>query len=236
MARIKRGEEITHWCYLCVSSVSASRDGITGRIRVPVIEVLSASSGRSNKITLARVELVGIGRPLAEYLASDPTLIYGLSPSQFEEFVCEQLHRMGFEPQRVGNIFQRDGGVDIIFRSREPAILPILGAAQVKHHHHPAIKEGVSSVRDLAGTIAGHPFNIGLFVTNTSFTPDAEWFVRERAKLLRLRGFTDIKRWLSENFSDNEEWREFPETIELCPGVTIRVRPGFQSDLRTPLI
>jgi hypothetical protein len=68
---------------------------------------------------------------------------------------------------------------------------------------------------------------MGLLITNTSFTPDAEWFAREKAHLLKLRGFTDIKRWLEGNFASDEEWREFPETIEVCPGLVIPIRPSL---------
>jgi hypothetical protein len=42
--------------------------------------------------------------------------------------------------------------------------------------------------------------------------------------LVRLRGFEDIQRWLVDNFAADEEWREMPETIELAPGVIVKVR------------
>jgi len=60
----------------------------------------------------------------------------------------------------------------------------------------------------LAGAILGHPFNAGFVVTNTTFSPDAEWYAREHAKLIRLRGFDDIRRWVCGNFTDEAEWRE----------------------------
>jgi hypothetical protein len=151
--------------------------------------------------------------------------MHRLTPSQFEELICDRLDAMGFEPKLVGGTYRKDGGVDIVFWPRSRSSFPILGAAQVKHHRQGSSREGVGSVRDLAGTIAAHPFNVGFLVTNTSFTPDAEWFAREKAKLLRLRGFTDIRRWLSGNFSDCEEWRELPESIEVCPGVVVPIRP-----------
>jgi hypothetical protein len=133
---------------------------------------------------------------------------------------------MGFEPQRIGDTYQKDGGIDIIFWPRIATPLPILGAAQVKHHKKMSTKEGVRSVRDLAGTINGQPFSVGLLVTSTSFTPDAEWFVRERAKLLKLRGLSDIGRWLKGNFTSDEEWREFPSAIEVRPGFVVPIRPS----------
>lgn len=223
-ARQYRGEPTTHWCYECVAAVEVVKEQITGRVRVPMVRVLSARAGEPSTIALARVELIGVGRQLAEHIALDPLLIHCLTPPQFEELICDRLYAMGFEPKQVGGTYQKDGGIDIIFWPRSKPSFPILGAAQVKHHRKDSTREGVGSVRDLAGAIAAHPFNVGLLVTNTSFTPDAEWFAREKAQLLRLRGFTDIKRWLNGNFDDSEEWRELPESIEVCPGVVVPIR------------
>jgi hypothetical protein len=206
-----------------VSVVDVHKDTITGRIRVPIVDVLSPTTQKPVSIALARVELVGVGRALSERMALNPSLVHDLSPSQFEELVCDRLYAMGFEPRLVGETNRKDGGIDIIFWSRQ-SVFPILGAAQVKHHRQQSKKEGVGSVRDLAGTIAGHPFNVGLLITNTSFTPDAKWFAKKKASILRLREFADIKRWLNDNFSDEEEWREIPDVIEVCPGVIIQVR------------
>ena len=52
----------------------------------------------------------------------------------------------------------------------------------------------------------------------------AQWFARERAKLVRLRDYNDISRWLLDDFSNAAEWREIPKEIELCPGVSVRIR------------
>ena len=131
---------------------------------------------------------------------------------------------MGFEPKRTGRVNARDGGIDILFWPRGASAFPILGAAQVKHHRNPRTTNGAETIRDFAGAIASHPFNAGIIVTNTSFTPDADWFARERAKLVRLRDFSDIRRWLLDNFTDEQEWRELPASLELCPGVVVKLR------------
>jgi len=181
------------------------------RLSAPVLEPL-------------RVELVGVGRLLAERLAADPSLIHTLTPSEFEGFVCDRLFAMGLEPRRVGGLNQRDGGVDIVFWPRSKGAFPFLGAAQVKHHRDSCCTEGPATVREFYGAIANLSFNAGLLVTNTGFTPDAEWYAREHARLIRLRGFSDIRRWLLEDFDDAAEWRELPSSIELCPGVKVKIR------------
>lgn len=227
-ARWRRGEEATHWCHACVVSLGL----IDEAIQIDQSETTPLTLGplfdwadSQAIITPVRVGLVDISGQLASRLVSDPSLIHSLSPSQFEEFICGRLYSMGFEPRQVSRTNQRDGGIDIIFWPRRTDVFPFLGAAQVKHHNQISKRQGVGSVRDFAGTIAGHPFNMGLLITNTSFTPDAEWFAREKAKLLKLRGFGDIRRWLAGDFSSDEEWREIPEAIEVCPGLVIPLRP-----------
>lgn len=232
-ARMYRGHVISHWCYDCIMAASPGpKDFITGRIRIPIVQVVQQPTVGLTSDTqfdlplfaAAQVQLIGIGGILSERLLDTPSLVHQLTPAQFEEFICDRLAAMGFEPKRVGSTNRKDGGIDILFWPRSKSSFPFLGAAQVKHHRDPATKEGPSSVRDFAGAIAGQPINAGLIITNTSFTPDAEWFCRQRAKLLRLRGFTDISRWILNNFNDEAEWREIPKSIEICPGVVIDIR------------
>jgi hypothetical protein len=252
LARVYRREPTTHWCRQCIlASDPSPQDPETGRIRVPAVLVTHRASqepvrelpplepipaphgtNRASRElvtqlplwTPIQVEFIGIGHILSDQLAKDPSLIYSIKSGEFEEFICDRLFAMGFEPRRVGETNRKDGGVDVVFWPRLTGAFPFLGAAQVKHHHNPVIKEGSGTVRDFAGTIAGFPFNAGLLITNTLFTPDAEWFAREHAKLIRLRDFRDIRRWLFNNFDDEAEWREIPNSIELCPGIVIRIR------------
>ncbi|MDO8836906.1 MAG: restriction endonuclease [Vicinamibacterales bacterium] len=150
--------------------------------------------------------------------------MHSLTPSQFEAFVCDRLFAMGFEPRQVGKTNRKDGGVDIVFWPRANLSFPFLGAVQLKHHRNVLEHEGPKVVREFAGAIAGHPFNAGVVVTNTSFSPDAEWFAQQHARLVRLRGFSDLCRWIAGAFGDDAEWREVPKSIELCPGIVIKIR------------
>ncbi len=232
-ARMYRDQPTTHWCYHCIQGSSPVVEQITGRLRVPIVQV----TGERERIKLdmgplfesvvepIKVELIGIGPALIEKILADLSLIYQLSPSQFEELICERLYAMGLEPRRIGRTNQKDGGVDVVFWPRLAGAFPFLGAAQVKHHKEPRIKEGPSTVRDFAGVLANNSsFNAGVIVTNTSFTPDAQWFAKERAKLIKLREISDVRRWLKNGFTGEEEWREIPAFIELCPGVTVKIR------------
>lgn len=225
-ARFYRGETASHWCVPCVEASGAEPDKVTRAYRVPTVRVLDAAANRlsSRRVIPVRVELIGIGEALTQHLAGDPSLIHSLRPDQFEEFICDRLSTMGFEPLRTRSTHAKDGGIDILFWPRNADAFPILGAAQVKHHRDPKHTVGSPIVREFAGSLAGHNFSAALLVTNTSFTPDARWAAEQHAPLLRLRDFEDIRRWLANNFASAAEWREIPRAIELCPGVVIPLR------------
>lgn len=230
-------EPTGHWCTDCIATSGAALDPSNGRLRVAVVKVLANRQDPTTRtdalrtaqpelsgLAVGRVELLGIGARLSPILEANETLIHALTPPQFQEFVCERLDAMGFEPRQVGDTYQRDGGIDILFWPRLG--FPFLGAVQAKHHRDPGRKEGPSAVRDFAGVLSGHPINVGLLVTNTSFTADAKWFAQHKSPLLRLRDFADLQRWLAGNFSDAEEWREIPEALEVCPGLVVPIGSG----------
>jgi len=211
-----------------MSSLDDPNNHVAGRFRISAVRVTRHRQvGVESQLPLFNpltIQLIGIGQLLSQAISKEPTLIHRLTPNELEELICDRLSAMNFEPRRTGAINRKDGGVDIVFWPRQNSAFPFLGAAQVRHHSDSKVKEGPPSVRDFAGVIAGHPFNVGLLITNTSFSPDAEWFAREHAKLIRLRDFSDIRRWLWNNFDDEAEWREIPNEIELCPGVVLKIR------------
>jgi hypothetical protein len=63
-----------------------------------------------------------------------------------------------------------------------------------------------------------------MIVTNTSFTADARDFAARAPALMRLRDFSDLMRWVADNFVDDAEWREIPRRIQLCEGIFVDVR------------
>ena len=99
---------------------------------------------------------------------------------------------------------------------------PFLGAVQAKHHRSPNRTTGAESVRAFRGALR-LPVNIGIMITNTNFTPDAKWFAEQYPVGLRLRDTRDLQRWIKGNFTDDCDWREFPDRIELCPGMWVDI-------------
>ncbi len=233
-ARFYRGEKSLHLCVNCVLDADPPPpEKLTGRIRMPAVQVMQQQLRLETVVQEAqwqprlqpiRIEAVGIAPALVRQLATDPELVHRLSADEFEEFICDRLYAMGMEPKRVGGTTQKDGGVDVVFWPRAKGAFPFLGAAQVKHHRDPSLPEGPGNVRDFVGAIAEHPFSAGIFVTNTSFTPDARWFADRQAGLIRLRDYRDLRRWMMGEFDDDAEWREMPSSITLCPGVVVKIR------------
>lgn len=221
-ARLHRREQTTHWCRSCIlDSDPPEPEPFTGRIRMPRNWLIKpreeVGEGRPS------VLLLGIGAQLIERLRLDPKLLHDLTPEQFEDFVCDRLYVWGMEPRKVGRTNQMDGGIDVVFWPRSKNAFPFLGAAQVKHHRR-SVKEGPNAVREFAGVLSGHPFNAGLFVTNTAFTPQAKWFAEHSSALLRLRDFEDMRRWIASEFDDPNERREIPRSLELFANGIVDLR------------
>jgi hypothetical protein len=174
-------------------------------------------------IRTTQVRLISATRPLLERLTKDFEEIYRLTPDEFEEFAAERFDAMGFQVHRAGAYNKKDGCIDLIFVPKFPTPFPFIGAAQIKHHRSPLKHMGPRTIREFSAALGAHPFDVGVLITNTSFTPDAKWFAKHHAPLLRLRNGQDLRRWVASQFTDQEEWREIPTSIELCQGVIVQI-------------
>ena len=168
------------------------------------------------------VQVVNATPHLLDLLRKDYSLIHSLPPDKVELITCDRLSKMGFDVHQVGSTYSRDGGIDIVAVPAEPAAFPFLLAVQVKHHLRASRKTGPSAVKDLQSVVLSTPFNAGLLVTSTTFTPDARWFAENHHNLVRLRDMHDLKRWVWDDFADPAEWREIPSEIKLA-GTTIKI-------------
>lgn len=169
------------------------------------------------------VTLAEFGPEQMEWLLADSERLKHLSPERFEYFVADRLECMGFGVQLVGHTNQRDGGVDIIAYPKTVSF-PFLLAVQVKHRRSDR-KIGAPDVRNFHSVLssANGPFSLGILVTNTTFTADAQWFADNNSALLRLRGIQDLRRWLKEDFANEHEWREIPDEVVLGPSIRIKI-------------
>lgn len=222
LARKHRGAEVGHVCSKCVlGSDSAFVIGNPPYSRPSESQQLTLRFGGEAIVhrTLARV--VDVTPLLIQRILSNPDELYEITPEQFELVVLDRVRAMGLEATRVGHTYQRDGGIDIVFWPGENSPIPFLGAIQVKHHRSPKRRTGPKAIREMAGVLR-KPFNMGIIITNTSFTPSAHWAAQNERGFIRLRDVHDLRRWLIYKFTDEAEWREMPTEIELCPGVVVK--------------
>lgn len=165
-----------------------------------------------------RAEVHEFSENLLGELRAEPAAIFGLTEDQFELLVCDRLRAMGMGVERVGSIYSSDGGIDVVAWPEKSATFPFLLAVQAKFHRRRNRKTGPNPVLELQSVVRNLPFQAGLLVTNTSFTPNAKWVASNSPHLVRLRDHEDLRRWILGNFLDETEWREIPEFLEYAPG------------------
>jgi transcriptional regulator with XRE-family HTH domain len=170
----------------------------------------------------ALVKSIDFSPRLLRFLQEDPNRLRSLTPDQFERFVAERLDRMGYNVTLTGAANRKDGGIDLIAVPKLATVGSIVIAGQVKHHRERKTeREAVDRLLSWKDSF----FGVGLLVTNTAFTKDAVWTAaQERNRyFLRLRDFTDLKRWLEGRFGEEKDWREIPDRIEVAPGVVVEI-------------
>lgn len=166
---------------------------------------------------LARI--ITASAPIWRVLQRDIQTIYQLSPPLFEEFIAERLERMGLHIRQTGSTFTSDGGVDLIAWPKEGPF-PFLLAVQVKHHSDQHRKVGPTPIKDMQTVVHTLPFHAGLIVTNTGFTPDAEWWASKSPGKIQLHDIESIRTWIS-GHSVSHTLHRFPETIQLTSRLSI---------------
>lgn len=235
MARVHRGERVQHLCLVCVHGqeyVDKLKEETRNWLRNYWVgdsptdvqyEQLPLGLEEPVALVTTQVYVANVTHELVGVLLAKPDMIYELTPQVFEELICDRLQAMNLGVQRVGgHTYRKDGGIDIVAWPQTTPF-PFLMAIQVKHHRSPQRKTGPGPVRDLLGVVQTHPFSAGVLVTNTTFTPDAKWTAEQMPMLVHLRDIQDVERWLSDNFLDEQDWREMPNEIMVCPGVVVRI-------------
>jgi hypothetical protein len=175
----------------------------------------------------SRIKVVGtIAGDLVRRLLRSQEEMYNLTPQQFEELIMDRVAAMGCEIEQAGKTNQPDGGIDFVFWPRVGNGPTFLGAVQVKHHATRRRKSGVEVVHSMAGILQRHhgTFNLGMVVTNTSFTKEAHWFVDPFKLFVRLRDGADVLRWVEDDFSNEQELREFPPSIQLTSKFALKLK------------
>jgi restriction system protein len=136
----------------------------------------------------------------AEFLkkiAKKPSLIYELSPRQFEEIVAELLNRKGYEIKI--SPATRDGGVDI-YAAHKTDLGSFLYVVQCKKYNVEH-RVGVGLIRDLLGTVELERATAGIMVTSSFFTKDARELQQKMAYRISLQDYFGIQKWIKEGLN-----------------------------------
>jgi transcriptional regulator with XRE-family HTH domain len=178
------------------------------------------------------IQVRTLNQAVLKMVKKNPEQIKSLTSEQFELLVAERLDKAGYRVELTGDVNQKDGGIDLIAVPKT-GMVPYMIAVQAKHHYTDR-KTGRPAVDRLLSW--RERFDVGLLVTNTSFTADACFAAmrgnQERAPFVRLRDMNDLKRWLMNDFTSTQDWREMPTSVELAPGVMIEVPRPVLSEVR----
>jgi restriction system protein len=159
-----------------ILSVRTSDDEFK-RLNLQNVEPVACLKGLSAAISRSPSELVPI-KPIVDINMVDPrfiqeqdvlssidnrTNLMELTPSEFESLITNLFQKMGLETKLT--IPSRDGGVDCVAFDQRP----ILGGKvviQAKRYKHTV---GVSSIRDLFGTMLNEGASKGILVTTSGY-------------------------------------------------------------------
>jgi len=196
----------------------------TGHIPLNANGMIAEPSADGSGMRCVRADALDVTQDIIPRLLRDWDTNYRLTPEEFEELVFDRLLAMGLQAFRMGPANRRDGGIDAVFWTR--GLFPMLGAVQIKHHRSPHAKVGPADVRELAGAMEGHHFNVGLIITNTSFTEDAKYQADTCTTTIQLRDGEVLRRWIAGDFAI-ERLEFVARNAGFCRGIEIRV-PQFR--------
>jgi len=152
-------------------------------------EIYRDTSSLDSKI----IVLQDINARLLQELAKRPQLMHDLDSRKFEELVAKLLEDQGCDVTLTKRT--RDGGYDLFGRMKAgPANLIFLAECK---RYAPHNKVGVEVVRGLYGVTEMQKANLGLVITTSSFTKDAQEEKLRIGPRIDLKEFSDLCAWLS---------------------------------------
>ena len=125
---------------------------------------------------------------LLQQVKSDPTLMYRLSPRQFEEMVCDLLDAQGYKVELTQQT--RDGGKDIIVTQKSSLGDYCIYVECKKYDKNNPVR--VKLVRELYGTVMADNATAGLMVTTSYYTKDAQEFREAVRNRIKLKDYQDL--------------------------------------------
>jgi hypothetical protein len=138
-------------------------------------------------------QIVGATLAFEKFFGASPSLgdLLQLTSFQFEQFVAEIWHRLGYEIEMTSRT--RDGGRDVIAVKRREAQLRFLIECK---RFDPSRKVGVSLVRALHGVKVHENANKAFLATTSSFSRPAREYVSAHVWELEARDYEGILSWV----------------------------------------
>ena len=195
--------------------------------------LFETSQEKLNILPQKAVGIIHFTDYLLDMLKVDFAKIHEISDEQFEQILCTLLDRMGYNAFRpTGGSRHRDGGIDIYATPRVCPTFPLFLAIQAKHHRFQDRTVGVQEVREFRDVVSHNQIvTAGILITNTKFTASAKFLSDQEPSLVKLRDCHHLARWISGNFIHEQDWREVPQRIEVCPNFYVEVpRPFYKED------
>jgi hypothetical protein len=157
-----------------------------------------------------------------------------ITPEQFELLICKFFKDCGYYVARPeGGALKKDGGIDIyVCPNIATNLAPFFIGIQVRQKQY-GNNIPPDDIRDFDSAIQRSQLaSIGMFVTNTTFTPDARWFADKVQKSagfaqMRLRDRNDVLRWVHGKYVSHLDWREVPQSVEVAPGIKVKIDNPF---------
>lgn len=135
---------------------------------------------------------------LISLIQEDSSFIYQITPREFEEIIAELFKQQGFDVTLTKRT--RDGGKDIVAIQKDLMGLETSYFIECKRHSVDN-KVDVGIVRELYGVHSeiGGP-NKSIIATTSTFTTDAQKFVKEKVRSnweMDLKDINDVLDWIS---------------------------------------
>lgn len=158
-----------------------------------VVEVFQSGIERATPEDIERIVEVGrIRRELLDKVLRDPEYMRRLTPNEFEQFICDLVHQVGFRNVKRTPA-SGDGGVDVV-ATKEMGKVPVSFGFECKLYK-PERKVGPGRVRALLGSIEILNLTVGVLVTTSTLTRGGWELVTGHARL-DGKDFNGIVRWL----------------------------------------
>lgn len=136
--------------------------------------------------------IVGTHEHLIGLIKKDPTLVFGITPREFEELIAEIFARRGFAVELTKAT--RDGGRDVIAINRVMDV-PFKCIIECKRYV-PTQKVALGFVQRLYGVKMAEAANKAILATTSDFTQPARKFAEQHVWDLDLKAYSDIMSWI----------------------------------------